>query len=134
MGESMKRIEELIAEADQLPKERYETGYIPEDVVVLVIDRASIEFNFEPNAMDYTGLRIKDNPYILAVAGFKGDEIRQAHRPLREFPNRLMQKAMLGFKMLIGGFGIYAFQRIWNLTVPESWRNQTIDPTPGKIR
>ena len=126
----------MIAEANNLPKEPWESGYIPQDVVVLVIDRASVEFDCEPTLLDYERVRIKENPYILAIAGVTQDGvIRNSHRALCRFPQRLQQKAMLAFKMLIGDFGVYAFKRIWALTVPESWRNEAdVDPTPGKVR
>lgn len=131
MNTQFASLKKLIEEANALPTEPWESGYIPQDVVVLVIDRASIEFTHDKSCLDYERIEIKRNPHILAVACTEG---RNAQRALREFPQRLQQKAMLAFKMLIGSFGIYPFQRIWNLTVPESWRNQEIDPTPGKIR
>lgn len=123
---------DLIEEANNLPVEPYEKGYVPKDVVILVIDRASIEFEGDPTILDYERIKIKENPYILAVADTNG---RNAYRILAEFPQRLQQKAMLAFKVLIGTFGIYPFKRIWALTVPKSWRSEEdIDPTIGKFR
>lgn len=126
------RFQELIQEANDILPEPYENGYIPKDVVVLIIDRASIEFEGDPSALDYERIKIKDNPYILAVADTNG---RNACRIPSNFPNRIQQKALLAFKMLIGYMGIYPFKRIWALTVPESWRSEEdVDPTIGKYR
>lgn len=127
------RMQELIEEANNLPVEPYEKGYVPKDVVVLVIDRASIEFeDDDPTALDYERIKIKANPYILAVADTNG---RNAYRILANFPQRIQQKAMLAFKALIGTFGVYPFKRIWALTTPESWRSEEdVDPTIGKYR
>jgi hypothetical protein len=124
----------LVEEANNLPVEPYERDYVPRDVVVLVIDRASIEFQDEDaSCLDYERIRIKPNPHILAVASTDG--VRNSYRILAHFPQRIQQKALLAFRLLIGSFGIYPFKRIWALTVPESWRGEDgIDQTIGNVR
>src|SRR5581483_3365075 len=84
-------LRELHEEANNLPMEPYEDGRNPDDVVVLVIDRASVEFeDEEPCALDYERIRIKPNPRILAVASLERDgTVRNAQRRLADFPQRL---------------------------------------------
>jgi hypothetical protein len=127
-----KSLSELVKEANNLPIEPYEYDVKTRDVVVLVLDRASVEFEHDDHpevggsALDYETLRIKSNPHILAVAALdRNGVVHNAQRRIGDFPNRIQQKALLAFKALIGSFGIYPFKRIWALTTPLSWRDES---------
>ena len=123
----------LRKEANEMPIEPYEEGYVAKDVVVLVLDRASVEFlDADPTCIDYERIKIKENPLILAVACTEEDgRFRNSHIRLGSFPNRLRQKAMITFKALIGSFGCFQFKRIWALTTPLPWRDEMdIDVIP----
>jgi len=119
-------IKSLLSEANAMSNTPYDEG-LEDDIVVLVLKRSSVEFQDPERSMvDYENITIKTNPEILAVATMENDgTIRNAARRLGDFPPRLKQKTLLAFKALIGSLGIYPFKRIWALTTPLSWRDES---------
>ena len=126
------RLDAFLDEAVKI-KEPFEDDNLPEDVMVLVVDRKHVRI-VEGNGDWGLGLGnvrviVDENAHVLALASTKTEDgvcsfEYNAHRRLSDFPSRLQRKTMVLFKALIGGFGIYPFKRIWAMTVPLGWRGE----------
>jgi|10_taG_2_1085330.scaffolds.fasta_scaffold35623_3 hypothetical protein len=119
-------LKDMATEANKIPDNPWEYPNGIEDVVVLVLDRASVSFESHDNiSTACDNVKIKSDPRVLAVACLQGDgEIYNSARRCNDFNSRLREKTFLAFKALIGSMGIYPFKRIWALTTPFSWRGE----------
>lgn len=125
--------------AAQLKEHPYPLDKVPQDLVVLVVDRKDVEFLPGPSdpfkgdwglGLGNVKVRVSPDAYVVALASTITEDgecalEHNAHRTWQNFPDGLRTKIFILFKCLIGSMGIYPFKRIWALTVPSSWRDES---------
>lgn len=115
------------------------------DVVVLVIDRKDVEivprsvprpgtdeWNDRSYGLGLNNLKvtISPNARVLALASTttidgESDLEFNAHRTWSSFPDGLRTKCFACIRTIIGSLGMYPFKRIWALTTPLPWRDES---------